>query len=301
MTGLLAIPAALALAAAPQPVAPAPAPEPAAVPAPAQIPAQAPSPDAPAAATPATGTVKTTGYDGGEIVVAARHATREDPLAKLNAQSYEAIQSVDKAFVGPVAMGYKHAVPGPIRSGLRNVLRNLDEPVSAFNYLLQLKPGRAIKSVARFAVNSTFGVAGLVDVAKTKPFNLPYKPNGFANTFACWGIGNGPYFFVPLAGPITLRDLFGLLMDRAALPVAVGKPFSKPYYAIPAGVIHSLNDRIEQDTLLNQLREESPDPYVATRDLYLKQRRAEVGAICPRHGDPQPDPSLPPRVGKGQD
>ena len=52
---------------------------------------------------------------------------------------------------------------------------------------------------------------------------------------------------------------------------------------------------------LNQLREESPDPYVATRDLYLKQRRAEIGAICPRHGDAAPDPTLPPRVGKGVD
>ena len=192
-------------------------------------------------------------------------------------------------------------IPNPRRHPEWLLRRQLDEPVSAFNYLLQLKPGRAIKSVARFAVNSTFGVAGLVDVAKTKPFNLPYKPNGFANTFACWGIGNGPYFFVPLAGPITLRDLVGLLMDRAALPVAVGKPFSKSYYAIPAGVIDSLNDRIEQDTLINKLREESPDPYVATRDLYLKQRRAEVGAICPRHGDVVADPTLPPRVGKGVD
>src|SRR6185295_17636978 len=188
------------------------------------------------------------------------------------------IQSVDHAVVGPLAMGYKKGVPGPVRSGLRNFLRNLDEPVSALNYLLQLKPGRAVKSLARFTVNTTFGVAGLVDVAKTKPFNLPYKPNGFANTFACWGVGNGPYFFLPLVGPITVRDLVGLGLDRAAVPFAVGEPFNKAYYAIPAGVVDSLNDRIEMDGQLNKLREESPDPYVATRELYLKQRRAEIGA-----------------------
>lgn len=235
------------------------------------------------------------------IVVAARHATKEDPLAKFNAKSYEVIQSVDHAVVGPLAHGYEKGVPGPLRSGLRNFLRNLDEPVSAVNYLLQLKPGRAVKSVARFAINSTMGWGGVFDVAKRKPINLPYKQNGFANTFACWGIGNGPYFFLPLVGPITVRDLVGLSIDRAAVPFAVGKPFKSPYYAIPAGVIDSLNDRIEMDGQLNQLREESPDPYVATRDLYLKQRRAEVGAICPRHGDPAPDPTLPPRVGKGVD
>ena len=306
MTGLLAIPAALLLASAAPQAGQAAIDQPgdSAVPAatdpstpaapPATVEASAPQPAAPSQPAPAPGS-------GGEIVVNARHPTKEDPLAGLNAKSYAAIQAVDTAVVGPMAKGYKAAVPGPIRSGLRNFLRNLDEPVSALNYLLQLKPGRAIKSVGRFAVNTTFGVAGLVDVAKQRPFNLPYKPNGFANTFACWGIGNGPYFFVPLAGPITLRDLVGLLMDRAAVPFAVGKPFNRPAYAIPAGVIDSLNDRIEQDSLIQRLREESPDPYVATRDLYLKQRRAEVGAICPRHGDAKADPNLPPRVGKGRD
>lgn len=251
--------------------------------------AAAPAPAGPAPAAP------------GDIVVSARHPTPEDPLAKLNAQSYEAIQAVDKAVIGPVATGYEKGVPSPIRAGLRNFLRNIDEPVSAVNYLLQLKPGRAVKSVARFAVNSTLGLAGLIDVAKRKPFHLPYKPNGFANTFACWGIGNGPYFFLPLVGPITLRDLVGLGLDRSAVPFAVGKPFNKPYYAIPAGVIDSLNDRIEMDGQLQRLRDESPDPYVAVRELYLKQRRAEIGAICPRHGDAVPDPTLPPRVGKGVD
>lgn len=302
MSGLLAIPAALMLAAsgvqggAPQGGDPAVAP-------PAATATDAPAPDAPPPASPAhpvSPPAPPLGTEG-DIVVSARHPTKEDPLAGLNAKSYEAIQAVDTALVGPVAKGYETGVPRPIRSGMRNFLRNLEEPVSAVNYLLQLKPGRAVKSLGRFAVNTSFGVAGLVDVAKTRPFNLPYKPNGFANTFACWGIGNGPYFFVPLAGPITLRDLVGLLMDKAAVPFAAGKPFSKPYYAIPAGVVDALNDRIEQDSLIQRLREESPDPYVATRDLYLKQRRAEVGSICPRHGDAKPDPNLPPRVGKGAD
>ncbi|MFM9568676.1 hypothetical protein, partial [Streptomyces turgidiscabies] len=63
----------------------------------------------------------------------------------------------------------------------------------------------------------------------------------------------------------------------------------------------ALNDRIEEDAVLTKMREESPDPYVATRELYLKQRRAEIGAICPKHGDAVVDPALPPRVGKGVD
>lgn len=238
---------------------------------------------------------------GNEIVVSARVKTPSDPLVQLNAKSFAVIESIDQALVGPMAMGYQKAVPSPLRSGLRNFLRNLDEPVSALNYVLQLKPGRAVKSTVRFALNTTVGIGGLIDVAKRKPFHLPYRPNGFANTFACYGIGPGPFFFLPLAGPITLRDLIGIGLDKAVIPGVVGRPFNSPYYAIPAISLDALTDRIEMDADLRKLREESSDPYVATRELYLQQRRAEIAAICPKKGDAPIDPALPPRVGKGVD
>jgi phospholipid-binding lipoprotein MlaA len=237
---------------------------------------------------------------GDEIVVTAREQTPGDPLADINAKSYVVVQAVDQAVVGPISMGYKSVMPKPLRLGLRNFLRNLEEPVIALNFLLQLKPERAVKSVGRFAVNSTIGVGGLVDMAKRKPFNLRYTPNGFANTFACYGIGPGPYFFLPLAGPTTLRDLIGLGLDRAILPAVIGKPLDQPYYAIPANVIDSLNDRIDIDDQLKQIRADSADPYVATRELYLRQRKAEIAAICPRKGE-KAEEGLPPRPGKGRD
>ena len=211
--------------------------------------------------------------------MSARVKTPSDPLVALNAKSFEVVQSVDRAVIAPMAMGYEHSVPGPIRSGLRNFLRNLEEPVSALNYVLQLKPGRAAKSVVRFTFNTTVGVGGLVDVAKRKPLNLPYHQNGFANT---------------------LRDLVGLVMDKPLMAFAVGKPFNRPFYSIPAFTVDALNDRIEEDAVLTRLRDESSDPYVATRELYLKQRRAEIAAICPKKGDAPIDPTLPPRVGKGE-
>ena len=237
--------------------------------------------------------------EGNEIIVTARQSSRIDPLARLNAQSFAAIQAIDKAVVAPVALGYASAVPKPVRNGLRNVLRNLDEPVSFLNYILQLKIGRAAKSAARFGINSTIGVGGLFDMARRKPFNLPYRPNSFANTFACYGVGNGPYFYLPLVGPTTLRDLFGLGLDKAVLPTVVGKPFDDGKVNVALGVVDILTDRVEIDSQLQRIRNESGDPYVAVREVYLAQRRAEIGAICPRHGDTKPDPNLIPRVGKG--
>lgn len=237
---------------------------------------------------------------GGEIVVTAREEIPGDPLSQANAQSYEVIQAADEAIVRPIAMAYEDVVPDPLRDAIRNFLRNLEEPVIALNYLLQLKPGRAVKSLARFAVNSTIGIAGLVDVAKKEPFNLPYTPNGFANTFACYGIGPGPYLYLPLVGSTTVRDLIGVTLDRGVVPLVAGPPFDEPAYALPTATLDSLNDRVEVDDQLTRMREESGDPYAAARDLYLAQRKAEIAAICPKKGETV-DETLPPRPGKGKD
>lgn len=271
----------------------------------AEVPAEAPpAPVQPQAApaTPATPATVPEAPDGSthDIVVTAPQEVPGDPLAALNEKSFEAIQGVDKALVGPISMGYEKGMPKPLRQGLRNFLRNLEEPVIALNYLLQLKPGRAAKSVARFTVNTAMGIGGLFDVAKTPAFKLPYTPNTFGNTFACWGIGSGPYFFLPLIGPTTLRDVIGVGLDRAVLPAVVGAPLDQPYYAIPANVIDSLNDRIDIDDQLNRIRRDEANPYAATRELYLRQRKAEIAAICPKKGE-VPESGLPPRAGKGRD
>jgi phospholipid-binding lipoprotein MlaA len=233
-------------------------------------------------------------------IIVEGQGTAPDPAEKINLQTFEVVQDVDKAVVGPIAAGYEKVVPKPARAGLRNVLRNLEEPVIFFNNVLQLRFKSALKSVGRFAVNSTVGVAGLVDVAKEDPFNLPYKANGFANTFACYGIGPGPYLYLPLVGPTTLRDVVGQTLDKAALAGIVGAPLSDPEIATPAAVIDALNDRIEIDERLDEMREEEGDPYIATRELYFRQRDAEIAATCGKENVPI-DPDLPPRAGKGED
>lgn len=220
------------------------------------------------------------------IVTAKRRAIAADPLENLNETSFEIIQSVDKAFVGPVALAYREKVPGPIRKGVRNFLSNIGEPIVFVNFLLQLKPGKAAKTVGRFAVNSTLGVGGLMDVAKKKPFHLPHRVNGFAYTMGYYGIKSGPYLYLPFIGPTTLRDVTGRIMDLMLLPVAVGKPFNNPFYAFPAGVLSSLDDRAEFDDELTRLRTQSNDPYAALRAYYLNRRQAEIDALKGRPTTP---------------
>ncbi len=229
--------------------------------------------------------------DGAIVVTARPDSEPGDPMLQLNAQSFQVVQDVDEALVGPVAMAYKDAIPKPIRHGLRNFLRNLTEPIVALNFLLQLKPGKAAETVGRFAVNSTIGIGGLFDVAKREPFKLPYRRNGFANTLGYYGVEPGAYLFLPLIGPTTVRDLIGGTIDGLLLPTAVGAPFNNPYFTLPAATLSALQGRIQIDEQLNALRTQSKDPYIDARDFYLRRRQAEIDAL---RGQVQyPDGELP--------
>jgi len=239
------------------------------------------------------------GLDGHEIVVTARpRSPPGDPLQGINIQSFELTQAVDRAVIRPVARAYQRILPDPVRSGFRNVLNNLREPVVFLNFLLQLKPGKAAETVGRFAINTTIGVAGLFDFAKRRPFNLPRRPNGFANTLGYYGVKPGPFLFLPLIGPTTLRDFLGDGLDRLVLPVAVGKPFNRFVYSVPIGVFSSLDQRAEFDEKLQALHEKSADPYANTREDYMKSRQAAIDALRgKKHRDadsPAPELADPP-------
>ncbi len=210
-----------------------------------------------------------------DILVLGR--TREgDPLQGANLKAFGATQAVDSAVLGPVARAYKRKVPSPIRSGIHNFLYNLKEPIVFLNFLLQFKAGKAAETAGRFAINSTAGVAGLFDFAKRKPFRLPRRQNGFADTLGFHGVKNGPFLFLPIVGPTTVRDLFGGFIDRLILPTTIGSPFTKVAYTAPLGALGALDHRADFDETLEVLHDGSVDPYTASREFYLRRRQAEI-------------------------
>lgn len=254
-------------------------------------PAAAPAAPAPVAPAPAAAPPAAPAPDAAQdiVVTGDKGAPKGDPLEQLNAKSFEAVQSVDKAVVGPVAKAYNKGLPRPVRKGLRNFFSNLGEPVVAAAYLLQFKPGKAFETAGRFGVNSTLGFIGLFDVARRKPFNLPHRDNGIANTLGFYGVGPGPYMYLPIVGPTTLRDIIGDTADKMILPFALGPKVFKPAYVIPATILNQLGERAAFDETITAIRKED-DPYTVYKTLYLKQRQAEIDAL---HGRVSAEPVVP--------
>jgi phospholipid-binding lipoprotein MlaA len=231
----------------------------------------------------------------------ANHHYPGDPLEGFNRTMFRIQLGLDKSIYGPLAKGYQHILPKPIRGGLRNFFRNLSEPVVFLNDLLQLKPGRAARTLARFTINSTLGLGGLLDVASSKG-KLPHHNNGFGSTLAYYGVHGGPYLFLPLVGPTTLRDLAGGPVDGAVLPVAVGKPFTEWRYKIISTVITGLDLRAESDPELRALFSGAVDPYATLRSAWLQNRATEIYELhshgkkppaAPELEDPLSDPAAP--------
>lgn len=215
----------------------------------------------------------------GEIIVQGEVGPpRSDPMESINEESFRVTQAVDKALVEPVAYAYRDGLPEPVRDGLGNVVRNLGEPSNALNFLLQGKVGKAFETLGRLAINSTLGLGGLIDIAGKPGIGLPYRRNGFANTMGFYGVGPGPYLYLPVTGATTVRDLGGSILDQLLLPVAVGRPFNRTEYGAAYFVINGLDQRLAFDEEIAGIRN-ADDPYRLRRETYLARRRADIAQL----------------------
>ncbi len=146
---------------------------------------------------------------------AAQPDNVKDPLQPLNRQIFAVNDALDRAIVRPIAVEYKEKIPSPIRDSYSGFRKNLGEPWNAMNQLIQGRPGRAAKTLGRFTIN-TVTTLGFADPASR--LGLETEDENFGTTLGYWGVPSGPYLVLPVFGPSTFRDGFGLVVDGYARP-----------------------------------------------------------------------------------
>ena len=137
-----------------------------------------------------------------------------DTFETYNRAMFKFNYQVDKYVLKPLAEGYRAITNQYARDRISSVIANLKEPLYATNNLLQGEFTDSGMSLARFAVNSTLGLAGMYDVAEG--WGWPRKKAGFDSTLAKWCIKDGPYIILPILGPSTPRAAVSLALDSAA-------------------------------------------------------------------------------------
>jgi phospholipid-binding lipoprotein MlaA len=246
----------------------------------AQAGAQTPSPTAPAP----------------ELAEADASSVR-DPWEGWNRKVYAFNNAVDRAFAEPFARTYQRITPTPLRSGVRNWVNNLGSPVIFANDLLQGDPKRASVTALRFGLNSTIGVLGLFDPAKS--IGLERHEEDFGQTLGRYGAKPGPYLMLPILGPSSARDAFGLIVDRGLDPFTYGQFDGDTAFRVTRAGAALVTARTDSLETIADLRATSPDSYVTLRTAYAQSRRSLIRngqdsvEDLPDFGDPLIDAGEP--------
>ncbi len=207
----------------------------------------------------------------GVLAGCATTGNPDDPLEGYNRAMFAFNEQLDKAVVKPVAQAYEFVVPDPVRTGVGNVFGNLGDPWISINNLLQGKVADALSDFMRFAVNSTFGLLGALDVATE--MGLAKHDEDLGQTLGRWGVGEGAYIVLPFFGSRTVRDTVALPADLA------GQDPLQIDHVRTRNSVTALRITHARSTLLGAektLEEGTLDKYAYVRDFYLEQRRYKV-------------------------
>ena len=196
-----------------------------------------------------------------------------DPMESFNRGVYDFNKGVDTALLKPIAQGYQAVTPDFLNRAITNFFNNLGDVRNAVNNTLQFKLTAAAEDFGRLAVNSTLGVAGLIDLASG--FGIERHDEDFGQTLGHWGVETGPYLVLPFFGPSNFRDAGGLAVDAVFIdPVTqIGHHNTLEYSLLAARVVDRRADLLGAQAILSAA---AWDEYSFVRDSYLQRRTALV-------------------------
>ena len=194
-----------------------------------------------------------------------------DPFEASNRVMYAINDPLDKYFAKPIAQAWVDYVPTVVQKAASNYFNNIDDLFSGINGLLQGKLDKAGDDFGRVIINTGFGFLGLIDIASDA--GIPRGNEDFGQTFGYWGIPQGPYLFIPLWGPSTVRDGTGSILRYWYTPTQLIPDVAVRNVIYGIGAIDARAQALDATSLIEQA---SIDPYTFVRRSYLQRREYQV-------------------------
>lgn len=215
----------------------------------------------------------------------------KDPFEGFNRAMFSFNDTLDRNALKPVATGYRKVTPEPVQIGVGNFFSNLADVWTAVNNLLQLKVKDGASDVVRVAINSTVGIAGLIDVGSK--LGLPKHKEDFGQTLGHWGVPAGPYLVLPLFGASTVRDTVALPVDFKGDPWAYKYPVR---WRNAGSALRLVDTRAAVLDAYDLVEEAALDRYEFVRDAFLQRREDAVrdGEAPTDNGKAAPPADTPP-------
>ena len=188
---------------------------------------------------------------------------------------------LDDAIIEPIAKGY-NKLPDPIKNGTSNFTSNIATLLSIPNSLLQGNLKQVGHSTGSFMVNSTVGILGFLNPAE-KIGLKPHKED-VGQTLGTYGVGPGCYLVLPILGPSTVRDSFGLIADTFIDPFAHVTIRENELFGVSGNDLDyfsvkgttAIDFRADNDRNLTSLEKNSLDLYSSLKSVYLQDRENKI-------------------------
>jgi phospholipid-binding lipoprotein MlaA len=198
--------------------------------------------------------------------------TIADPIKPWNTAMYHVNDKFYFWLLKPVSKGYSTVVPEDIRLSVSNFFENITTPIRFVSSLLQLNMKKAGNELVRFIYNTTAGVGGLADVAKTD-LDIKRQDEDLGQVIGHYGVGHGFYIVWPVLGPSSLRDTVGMVGDWFLDPVYYVNPFEA---SLGIAAYDKVNETSFHIGDYEDLKKSAIDPYVSVRDAYIQHRKKQV-------------------------
>lgn len=195
-----------------------------------------------------------------------------DPIEGANRTVHSVNKGLDQVVLSPAADVYDFATPTLFKHVFGNAVSHLTLPGTFVNYVLQGDAEEAATALGRFTINTVYGAGGALDPATE--FGLPMLATDFGLTLASWGVDEGPYLELPLFGPSTARDAFGLIVDSALQPTTyITGGIEITIATATVRVLDVVDKRNRNRRLIDEVLYRSEDSYVSLRTAYIQNRR----------------------------
>jgi phospholipid-binding lipoprotein MlaA len=187
----------------------------------------------------------------------------------------------DDVVLEPIAKGY-NKLPDPIKKGTSNFTSNIGTLLSIPNNVLQGNFQQLGHSVGSFVINTSIGILGFLNPAEKMGLK-PHKED-VGQTLGSYGVGAGCYFILPILGPTTVRDSFGMIVDSFVDPFAhvtirenelFGSSGSTLDYFAVKGTT-AIDFRADNELNFDSLEKNSIDLYSSFKSIYLQDRENKI-------------------------
>ena len=192
----------------------------------------------------------------------------DDPFEDLNRDIFVFNEKLDEKILKPTALAYRKVTPQFLRTGVTNFFNNLEEIDTTINQVLQGEIKYAFNDAGRFAINSTIGLFGLIDIASK--MGLEKHEEDFGQTLGVWGFDSGPYIMLPFLGPSNPRDLLSRPMSSFLSGTYAVENNDLKLMLVGIDALETRERLLDAETLI------VGDKYIFVKDAYIQSREYEI-------------------------